>query len=138
VNDTGHGPDPSRAQVVAGILLHDDQILLCHRSVDRDWYPDVWDFPGGHVEPGESPATALVRELREELGIAMARPPEPEDRRLTGSAFDMRMWIVREWSGQVVNAAPDEHDEVAWFPAGAIADLRLADDRYVALITGLL
>jgi 8-oxo-dGTP diphosphatase len=52
--------------VVAGLLVVGNTVLLCHRSANRRWYPNVWDLPGGHVEHGESPAAALVRELKEE------------------------------------------------------------------------
>ncbi len=47
-----------------------------HRSPERRWFPDVWDLPGGHVEPGEDERTALRRELREEVGVeALAIEP---------------------------------------------------------------
>jgi 8-oxo-dGTP diphosphatase len=61
-----------KARIVTALLRDADRILLCHRSPRRRWYPDVWDLPGGHVEPGEMPGAALARELREELGIAIA------------------------------------------------------------------
>jgi 8-oxo-dGTP diphosphatase len=54
--------------VVAGILRRGDAILICRRRADQP-HPLKWEFPGGKVEPGESPAEALQRELREELGI---------------------------------------------------------------------
>jgi hypothetical protein len=57
--------------VVAVILQRADELLLCHRSPGRQWYPDVWDFPGGHVEPGERPEDALRREVAEELGAEL-------------------------------------------------------------------
>jgi ADP-ribose pyrophosphatase YjhB (NUDIX family) len=57
--------------VVAAILRRADQVLLCHRSPRRQWYPDVWDFPGGHVLPGERPEDALRREVAEELGAEL-------------------------------------------------------------------
>jgi 8-oxo-dGTP diphosphatase len=64
--------------VVAGFLKHDDKFLLCHRSATRSWYPLVWDLPGGHVSVEETPATALTRELQEELGIDVGPlPTEP-------------------------------------------------------------
>src|SRR5690349_1557820 len=63
-----------RVQIVAALLRDGDRVLLCHRSAARRWYPDVWDLPGGHVEAGETPGAALVRELREELGITIGEP----------------------------------------------------------------
>jgi len=57
--------------VVAVILLRSEELLLCHRSPTRRWYPDVWDFPGGHVEAGERPLNALRREVAEELGVEL-------------------------------------------------------------------
>ena len=58
--------------VVAGVLRDArGRILLARRTEGRD-LAGLWEFPGGKVEPGESPEDALVRELREELGISAA------------------------------------------------------------------
>ncbi|MGB5952451.1 MAG: NUDIX domain-containing protein, partial [Ornithinimicrobium sp.] len=54
--------------VVAALLLRNGRALLLHRTHTRQWYPDCWDLPGGHVEAGEDPAAALSRELFEDLG----------------------------------------------------------------------
>jgi 8-oxo-dGTP diphosphatase len=54
--------------VVAGILEREGKILICRRRADQP-HALKWEFPGGKLEPGESAAAALVRELREELGI---------------------------------------------------------------------
>lgn len=54
--------------VVAGVLERNGQILICRRRADQP-HPLKWEFPGGKLETGESPEAALVRELREELGI---------------------------------------------------------------------
>ena len=54
--------------VVAALILRDSKILVCQRRRD-DTHSLQWEFPGGKVEPGEIPQEALVRELREELGI---------------------------------------------------------------------
>ena len=55
-------------QVVAAILERDGRLLIGQRT-PRQSHPLKWEFPGGKVEPGETPQVALVRELEEELGI---------------------------------------------------------------------
>jgi 8-oxo-dGTP diphosphatase len=55
--------------VVAALICQDSKLLVCQRRRD-DSHALRWEFPGGKVESGESPAEALVRELREELGVA--------------------------------------------------------------------
>lgn len=64
--------DRSRSYVAAGVLFFDDvgRILLVQPT-----YKDHWDIPGGYVETGETPAQATAREVREELGIAVAVGP---------------------------------------------------------------
>src|ERR671913_1055388 len=58
-----------RVHVVAGVLTDArGRILLARRTEGRD-LAGAWEFPGGKVEPGETPQQALERELREELGI---------------------------------------------------------------------
>jgi mutator protein MutT len=55
-------------KVAAAIIRRSDYILLTRRRPDSH-LPNLWEFPGGKVEAGESMADALQRELREELGI---------------------------------------------------------------------
>ena len=54
--------------VVVALILRDSKLLICQRRHD-DTHGLQWEFPGGKVELGETPSEALVRELREELGI---------------------------------------------------------------------
>ncbi|HLX00414.1 MAG TPA: (deoxy)nucleoside triphosphate pyrophosphohydrolase [Candidatus Acidoferrales bacterium] len=54
--------------VVAAVIERDSRILICQRRRDMQ-FPLKWEFPGGKVERGESLQTALVRELKEELGV---------------------------------------------------------------------
>ena len=56
-------------ECAAAILLKDNKILLGKRAARRRMYPGYWDLVGGHCEPDESPKSALLRELREELNI---------------------------------------------------------------------
>jgi len=55
-------------QVVAAIIEREGKVLVGQRQPEQS-HPLKWEFPGGKVEPGESPSQALVRELEEELGI---------------------------------------------------------------------
>ena len=71
------GRQSNEHQIVAALLRRRGRALLCHRSPHRLWYPDAWDLPGGHVESPENPEQALMRELREELGIGIAISDEP-------------------------------------------------------------
>ncbi len=58
-------------QVVAAIIERHGRILIAQRK-PTDPHPLKWEFPGGKVEPGETPERGLIRELREELGIEAA------------------------------------------------------------------
>jgi 8-oxo-dGTP pyrophosphatase MutT (NUDIX family) len=130
--------DLPKARIVAALLRDGDRVLLCHRSPQRRWYPDVWDLPGGHVEPGELPGLALVRELREELGIDIATPSGPPVQEVRVDRADMQIWLIEAWTGSPVNGAPDEHDAIAWFTEDALEDLSLAHDGYLAMFSRIL
>ncbi|MBS2939662.1 NUDIX domain-containing protein [Nocardioides sp. J2M5] len=106
-------------EVSVGALVRDGRVLLAHRSPHKHAYPDTWDLPGGVVEPGESPVAGLVRELREELGVEVAAVSVEPLCEVTvspaGEPVLLRAWLVREWHGEPVNLAPDEHDDLAWY-----------------------
>ena len=126
--------------MVAVILRRPGQILLCHRSPGRRWYPDVWDFPGGHVEPGERPGDALRREVAEELGVTLdGVDGEPVLRRTDpGTGLDLTVWVSGRWRGEVANLQPHEHDAIGWFTAGQLSGLTFADPSYLPLLQELL
>ena len=110
---------PLTHDVVVGALVERGRVLLVHRSPNRRAYPDVWDLPGGHVEPGESELDALSRELHEELGVRIATGSvAPLCRLAAGRAGEpvlLSAWLVGRWEGAPTNAAPEEHDEIGWF-----------------------
>ncbi len=104
--------------VAAAITDARGRVLLARRTEGRD-LAGLWEFPGGKREPGESPEQALVRELREELGIeATVGPPlvvvaqQYPHKRLR---LDVRR--VAKWRG-----TPRGHEgqALAWVPAGKL------------------
>ena len=124
--------------IVAGVIVMDSRILLCHRSPGRRWYPDVWDLPGGHVEVGESSADALKRELLEELGIAARSLSEHPLERLCTAEFEMDIYAVTAWNGAPANFVPEEHDAIQWFAEEELPSLETAHDSYLSFLGSVL
>jgi 8-oxo-dGTP diphosphatase len=108
------------------------------------WYANLWDLPGGHVEPGETERQAVVREVSEELGVAISEPTGEAATRLfdydsagTRTA-DLSVWIVTDWTGNITNNSPREHLELRWFTPDELASVKLAHPEYVAFLTDVL
>jgi len=94
------------------------EFLLGQRAPDT-FYPGFWEFPGGKVEPGETPHAALVRELREELGIGVLRADPWLRRRHVYEHAHVRLnfFRVREWRGELHDHV---HSALAWQRADAL------------------
>ncbi len=89
------------------ILRRGNRVLMCHRHPNREWMPDVWDFPGGHIEASETPQQALERELREELGVTIEPPERQPDAVLEFREESVRLtiWIL-DYNGPIENRCP--------------------------------
>ena len=114
VSEEARAGDPC-VEVVAGLVTDArGRVLLARRTEGRD-LAGLWEFPGGKVEAGESPEAALVRELREELGIdveigasLIAVPQEYPHKRLR---LDVRR--IARWRGELRG---HEGQALAWVP----------------------
>lgn len=117
---------PPPIAIATAALVRDGRVLMVHRRPERRWYPDCWDLAGGHVEAGESAEQAVIRECAEELGVRI-HDPRPVPMTINNPTIEMHAFVVERWDGEPVNAAPDEHDQLAWFGPSEVADLKLAD-----------
>lgn len=126
--------DPLRHRVACGLLVRNGRVLLVHRSSAKTSNPNVWDLPGGHLEPGENSRQALVRELQEELSVSITPPAGSAIHTRRNSDLVLEVWRVEDWAGDIVNAAPDEHDDIGWFSLTEAITLDLADPEYPALL----
>jgi 8-oxo-dGTP diphosphatase len=86
-----------------------------------------WEFPGGKVEPGESPENALVREIKEELGcdIVIVRALSPSTHDYTVVAIEMLPFVCHLAAGSAA-LHPHEHVAVRWVEPAELALLDLA------------
>jgi 8-oxo-dGTP diphosphatase len=108
-------------QVVAGIIERQGRFLICRRKPEQS-HALKWEFPGGKVEPDETPEQALARELEEELGILGAAGEEITRYEHTYPGRDTILLIffrVREFGGEPRNVI---FHEMRWEPAAKLAE----------------
>ncbi|MGW0561976.1 (deoxy)nucleoside triphosphate pyrophosphohydrolase [Streptomyces sp. NPDC003016] len=100
-----------RVVVVGAAVFHEGRLLAARRSAPPE-LAGGWELPGGKVEPGESPERALVRELREELGVeADVRERIPGEWPLK-PGYVLQVWTVRLLSG--TPRPLQDHDALRW------------------------
>ncbi|RTL62526.1 MAG: 8-oxo-dGTP diphosphatase MutT [Hyphomicrobiales bacterium] len=118
----------------------DGRVLLAERPAGKSM-AGLWEFPGGKVEPGESPEAALVRELDEELGITVAEkclaPFTFASHKYESFHLLMPLYVCRNWDGDVT---PRLGQKLAWVRANKLSDYAMppADEPLVAMLRTLI
>lgn len=123
---------------VAMLLRRGDKILLSRRQ-NTGYYDGWWSLPSGHVETGESPVQALMRETAEELAIAI----DQKDIRFVHAIYaikhdatDNRVGLyfeVKKWDGLPINAEPYKCADICWFPINALPENTIHHMKNVVL-----
>lgn len=97
------GTERNRLLVTAAALIDADGRVLLQQRPEGKPMAGLWEFPGGKVEPGETPEEALIRELREELGIETHKsclaPVTFASEPLGDRDLLLLLYVCRKWSG---------------------------------------
>ena len=111
-------------EVVGAVIIQDGRIFAAKRGPGKSM-AGFWEFPGGKIEPGESPQAALARELKEELRIeAEVGEFVVTTRHDTGDVVvELSTYICELVSGTPILT---EHEEVRWVAANKLSDLTWA------------
>ena len=124
--------------LVAAVVLvdADGRVLLAQRPEGKAM-AGLWEFPGGKVEPGETPEAALIRELHEELGIdtwaSCLAPLTFASHGYADFHLLMPVFICRRWDGIVT---PHEGQKLAWVTPDRLRDYPMpeADSPLIPII----
>lgn len=126
--------------VAAALVDADGRVLLQQRPPGKP-LAGLWEFPGGKVEPGETPEAALIRELEEELGItthaSCLAPAAFASEPLEGRHMLLLLYVCRKWQGI---AQAHHATDMQWVrPAQMYAlDMPPADLPLIGLLDALL
>ena len=108
-----------RQVVVGAAIVRDGRVLAARRTAPAS-AAGRWEFPGGKVEPGETEAESLVREVEEELGVRVTVARWLAGAEEIGESYVLRVAVASLDGGEPV---PTEHDEVRWLTAAELGDV---------------
>ncbi|RYC31138.1 8-oxo-dGTP diphosphatase MutT [Lichenibacterium minor] len=126
--------------VAVALVDADGRVLIAQRPAGKA-LAGLWEFPGGKLDPGERPEAALIRELDEELGIAVKEaclaPLTFASHAYPDFHLLMPLWVCRRWEGTV---APREGQALKWVRAGKLRDYPMppADEPLIPPLIDLL
>lgn len=105
--------------VAAAVITRPDGSFLLGQRAPDTFYPGYWEFPGGKVEPGETPRDALIRELDEELGmqVGTAYPWITREHVYEHAHVSLHFFEVSAWRGEIHDRV---HSALSWQKADAM------------------
>ncbi len=136
-----NSPNLPLVLVAAAALVDvDGRVLICQRPEGKQ-LAGLWEFPGGKVEPGETPEACVIRELEEELGIVVTHaclaPFVFASHTYESFHLLMPLYLVRRWEGMLTAR---EHKALAWVKPSKLTDYPMppADAPLAAWLRDLL
>ena len=107
-------------RVAAAVIINKDKVFATQRGYGE--YKDGWEFPGGEIEPGETPEEAIVREIREELEaeIEPVRLIDTVEYDYPGFHLSMDCFLCRLKSENIVLK---EHEAARWLDKSSLYDV---------------
>ncbi|MFE7932741.1 (deoxy)nucleoside triphosphate pyrophosphohydrolase [Streptomyces sp. NPDC057456] len=121
-----------RTVVVGAALLDDGRLLAARRSAPPE-LAGRWELPGGKVEEGEAPEAALVRELREELGVEAETVERVPGEWPLRPPYVLRVWTARLRPGSAAPEPLQDHDALRWLTPAEIWDVDWLDQDVPAV-----
>jgi 8-oxo-dGTP diphosphatase len=121
-----------RIVVVGGALFDAGRLLAARRSAPAE-LAGRWELPGGKVEPGEAPEAALVRELREELGVAAEPVARLQGQWPLKAPYVLQVWTARLLPGSGAPEPLQDHDALRWLTPDELWDVDWLDQDVAAV-----
>lgn len=132
---------PTLQLVVAAALLGEDDRIFLQRRPKGKAMAGLWEYPGGKLEVNETPESALIRELEEEIGVCVnpadTMPITFASQPVAGKHMILLLYAIHHWSGSPVAM---EGQETGWFTLDQMADLPMppADLPFTAALSDYL
>lgn len=114
------------ARLASFVILERDGMIVLARRANTGYMDGMYQMPSGHIEAGEYPFEAAIREAKEEVGVDIA----PQDLHLVHVSYCITQDIVPDyvdffftatkWTGEPFNAEPEKCDEIVWVSADAL------------------
>jgi len=108
-------------QVVSAIIVQQKRVLLGLRK-NTSVYSGCWSLPVGHVEAGETDDQAILRELKEELGIEATRFKAIDRLQDKAGKIDHRVYLLQAWQNKIENKEPLLCERLAFFSLDQLAE----------------
>jgi 8-oxo-dGTP diphosphatase len=114
-----------KVDVVGAVIVNEKKEVLCALRSQNMSLPGLWEFPGGKIEPDETPEASLIREIQEELSCTIEVGELVAD-----ATYEYPTVIVRliTYTALIVDGqpTPNEHEKLVWLPVSELPTLEWA------------